>query len=98
MRDENEEGALCTWNSEERMTSDFAFPNWYPEVDMARPAGNPEDVTVAHGETVASSSAVPPIVRIAQRLGQLIPDDELRQIPRDLSDQVDHYVYGTPKR
>jgi hypothetical protein len=35
---------------------------------------------------------------MAQRLGRLIPDDELRQIPKDLSDQIDHYVYGSPKR
>jgi len=28
----------------------------------------------------------------------MIPDEELRQFPKDLSGQVDHYVYGTPKR
>jgi len=28
----------------------------------------------------------------------MIPDEELRLIPKDLSDQVDHYAYGTPKR
>jgi hypothetical protein len=41
---------------------------------------------------------MPLIARIAQRLGRMIPEEELRRIPKDLSSQVDHYVYGTPKR
>jgi len=28
----------------------------------------------------------------------MIPEEELRRIPKDLSSQIDHYVYGTPKR
>jgi hypothetical protein len=27
-----------------------------------------------------------------------IPDEELDQLPSDLAAQVDHYIYGTPKR
>jgi hypothetical protein len=27
-----------------------------------------------------------------------IPDEELDQLPPDLAAQVDHYIYGTPKR
>jgi hypothetical protein len=27
-----------------------------------------------------------------------IPDEELDRLPTDLAAQVDHYVYGTPKR
>jgi hypothetical protein len=27
-----------------------------------------------------------------------IPDEELEQLPPDLAAQVDHYIYGTPKR
>ena len=46
----------------------------------------------------APKPQVPEIVRIFQRLGRMIPEEELRRIPKDLSDQVDHYVYGTPKR
>jgi len=38
------------------------------------------------------------IVRILGRLGHMIPEEELRRIPKDLSSQIDHYVYGTPKR
>jgi hypothetical protein len=27
-----------------------------------------------------------------------VPQDEWAQLPADLSDQLDHYLYGTPKR
>jgi hypothetical protein len=27
-----------------------------------------------------------------------IPDEELDRLPPDLAAQVDHYIYGTPKR
>ena len=27
-----------------------------------------------------------------------IPEDELQRVPTDLAAQVDHYIYGTPKR
>lgn len=26
-----------------------------------------------------------------------LPDEDLAPVPRDLSEQIDHYVYGTPK-
>jgi hypothetical protein len=34
---------------------------------------------------------------MARRLGRMIPEEELRRIPKDLSSQIDHYVYGSPK-
>jgi hypothetical protein len=55
--------------------------------------------TVRPGDTpVRRSQKVSRIVAIAQRLGRQIPEEELRRIPKDLSSQIDHYVYGTPKR
>ena len=45
-----------------------------------------------------SSRKMPRIARIAQNLGRMIPDVELLRIPKDLSSQIDHYVYGTPKK
>jgi hypothetical protein len=41
---------------------------------------------------------LPRIARTARRLGRMIPEDELRRIPKDLSTEIDHYVYGSPKR
>jgi hypothetical protein len=59
---------------------------------MARPAGK------AARKPAGRAPKVPRIVRLAERLGRMIPEEELRQIPKDLSSQVDHYVYGLPKR
>jgi hypothetical protein len=65
---------------------------------MARPAGKSKALKPTEGEPGSASPKTPSIVRIAQRLGRMIPDEELRQIPKDLSGQIDHYLYGTPKR
>jgi hypothetical protein len=46
----------------------------------------------------ARSRSVPRIAKIGQRLGGMIPKSELKAIPKDLSRQIDHYVYGTPKK
>jgi hypothetical protein len=50
------------------------------------------------GNLLPGNQELPKLVQIAQRLGRQIPARELRAIPKDLSDQIDHYVYGTPKR
>lgn len=61
-------------------------------------AGKSEDLTRPTGRRSGAAPKAPPITRVARRLGRMIPEAELRQIPKDLSDQIDHYVYGTPKR
>lgn len=38
------------------------------------------------------------IVEVARRLGARIPARERRRVPKDFSDQLDHYIYGAPKR
>jgi hypothetical protein len=63
---------------------------------MARVPGKTKRVTPAARKTAAPK--MPRIARIAQRLERMIPEEELRQVPKDLSSQVDHYVYGLPKR
>lgn len=52
----------------------------------------------APGKTKVAAPKIPRIAEIAMRLGQMIPEEERRRIPKDLSSQIDHYVYGTPKR
>ena len=50
--------------------------------------------------TIAPAPGRPKLPRIAgtaRRLGRMIPEEELRRIPKDLSSQIDHYVYGSPK-
>lgn len=65
---------------------------------MARSAGKTKTVALSGRKQDGVSAKVPRIARVAQRLGRMIPEAELRQFPKDLSSQVDHYVYGTPKR
>jgi hypothetical protein len=65
---------------------------------MARPTGNTKSATPSARKPARRSAKMPRIAQIAQRLGRMIPEEELRRIPKDLSSQVDHYVYGLPKR
>jgi hypothetical protein len=65
---------------------------------MARPTGKTKNAMPPGGKPAGASPKMPRIARIAQRLGRMIPDEELRRFPKDLSSQIDHYVYGTPKR
>jgi hypothetical protein len=50
------------------------------------------------GRAPRSTGKAPRIVHIAERLGGRIPASEWQLIPKDLSDQLDHYIYGIPKR
>ena len=52
----------------------------------------------AGDRTAGHPKKQPRIVQIAERLGRRIPASELRSLPKDLSNQLDHYIYGTPKR
>ena len=65
---------------------------------MARLAGKAKSDTLSARKTAGTAPKMPRIARIVQRLGRMIPDEELRRFPKDLSSQIDHYVYGTPKR
>jgi hypothetical protein len=48
---------------------------------------------------VASSQDAPkPIWEIFEEASRDIPDEALARVPTDLAAQVDHYVYGLPKR
>lgn len=59
---------------------------------MARPTGK------GARKPAGLPPEVPRIVRIAQRLAHMIPEEELQRIPKDLSSQVDHYVYRLPRK
>ena len=39
-----------------------------------------------------------PIWELFEEASRRIPDEELERLPTDLAAQVDHYVYGLPKR
>lgn len=58
--------------------------------------------TIGNHETTApvtsSQEAPKPIWEIFEEASRNIPDEELARLPTDLAAQVDHYVYGLPKR
>ena len=39
-----------------------------------------------------------PIWEVFQEISASIPDEEWAKLPTDVSEQHDHYIYGTPKR
>jgi hypothetical protein len=39
-----------------------------------------------------------PIEEILKELAAEIPQEEWERLPADLTDNLDHYLYGTPKR
>jgi len=65
---------------------------------MARTTAKTKPGIPAAKRPAAKHPKPPRIARILERLGRMIPEEELRRIPKDLSSQVDHYVYGTPKK
>jgi hypothetical protein len=64
---------------------------------MAR-EGRKNNTASSSTKSLAIRPKLPRIARTARRLGRMIPEQELRRIPKDLSSQIDHYVYGSPKR
>jgi hypothetical protein len=65
---------------------------------MATTSGKKNGIATPGTRPARRSQSVPPIAKIAQRLGNMIPKSELKAMPKDLSSQIDHYVYGTPKK
>ena len=48
-----------------------------------------------------NSTKVPdtrPIAEVLAEIAAAIPATELAKLPPDFTDQLDHYLYGTPKR
>ncbi len=49
-------------------------------------------------QPVAASAVAPPIEAIAAELTRDIPAEDWNRLPADLIDQLDHYLYGWPRR
>jgi hypothetical protein len=65
---------------------------------VATTSGKKNGIATPGTRPARRSQSMPPIAKIAQRLGNMIPKSELKAMPGDLSSQIDHYVYGTPKK
>ena len=51
-----------------------------------------------NGAPAMQSGDAAPIWDLLAKLGASIPPDELEKLPTDLARNVDHYLYGAPKR
>lgn len=49
-------------------------------------------------ENSTAAPATRPIAEVLAEIAATIPAAELAKLPPDFTDQLDHYVYGTPKR
>jgi len=69
------------------------------------PAGEEAEVIVMLDPTAekATEEAVPdasvrPIWEIIEEIGASVPESDWAKVPRDLSKNLDHYLYGAPKQ
>jgi hypothetical protein len=66
--------------------------------ERSGPERGRRDVQEPAPPVMASPEAPKPIWEIFAEASQTIPEEELAHLPPDLAAQVDHYVYGVPKR
>lgn len=57
-----------------------------------------EDLERQHKQAETKRSGILALDALLQETADLAPREELDCIPSDLSEQHDHYIYGTPKR
>ena len=60
--------------------------------------GGHDRATHEPAECLPTAAPRQPFWQKALEASQRIPDAELDHLPPDLAAQVDHYIYGTPKR
>ena len=49
-------------------------------------------------EAAQKAARMPPIERIAAERAARVPDEDWTRLPADLIENLDHYLYGVPKR
>jgi plasmid stability protein len=49
-------------------------------------------------ERAGTAGAVQSLLRLAEDVRNAIPPEELAQVPADACEDLDHYLYGTPRR
>ena len=90
-----------------RQLASGRYPSYDALVEDALRLLQERDAEADHGETPhnGEENALPQapstpkhIWDIAEELFGAIPDEELERLPPDGAAQVDHYVYGLPKR
>lgn len=57
-----------------------------------------EELRLQPRKEVTYDTAARPIEDILSELAREIPEEDWKRLPSDLTDNLDHYLYGTPKR
>jgi Arc/MetJ-type ribon-helix-helix transcriptional regulator len=71
-------------------------PAVLPSIDPT-PGSMHEDAGL-HGEIAAAAMNRKPIWEVVEELRKSVPPEEFAKLPRDGAEQLDHYLYGSPKR
>ncbi len=67
--------------------------------NLAREATPTEGTSAKrNGERRSDNGQPVGIWEVLAALGRTVPPDELERLPTDLSRNLDHYLYGVPKR
>ena len=48
-------------------------------------------------DSLQQSPSLPPFLQFVEEISAQIPTEEWAKLPSDLSKNIDHYLYGTPK-
>ena len=52
----------------------------------------------AKSKTQDSDDKYAPLMEKIRKFSESIPESELKKIPTDLSENLDYYIYGAPKK
>jgi hypothetical protein len=61
-------------------------------------AGQKLRIVVFPAERAVDETDAKPIDEVLAEIAAEIPPEELAKLPPDFTDQLDHYVYGTPRQ
>ena len=91
--------SLCRETGQPLSTLLAAIADALEEVQDKERREHEQSMTNGH-ETAAPAAAetIKPFWQKALEASQRIPDEELERLPADLAANIDHYIYGTPKR
>ncbi|MFQ5672504.1 MAG: hypothetical protein ACE5G9_05365 [Nitrospinales bacterium] len=56
-----------------------------------------EELTISPAKETDFDTSAKPIGQILEELGKEVPQEEWDNLPGDLTDNLDHHIYGTPK-
>ena len=61
-------------------------------------AGKSKEVVSPSVTKANYDHSAPPIEDVLEELARKIPQEEWKRLPDDLSDNLDHYLYGIPRK